>query len=152
MMRASIDASHFNERLDQARRGIPLVLSSTAGTLGRQLLEEVTAALPSGPLADSYEVTLRQEGDAVLAGLTSSLPYAGFYEFGFQGGEQVSEHLRQITEAFGRPVATPHEVLVRSHDRRVEAPGHGVAGQALRSMAPEIAEGFTQAILQELSP
>lgn len=152
MIRASVDASRFNERLDQARKGIPLALSSTAADLGGRLLDGVRSSLPQGPLADAYGLSVEQTGDALRIGLTNSRPYAGVYEFGFQGTEQVSEHLRRMTEAFGKPVATPHEVLVTSCSRKVDVTGHGVAAQVLEQMAPEIVDGFTQAILQELSP
>ena len=152
MIRTSIDASHFNERLDRARQGIPLALTSTAAGLGGQYLDRVRSGLPAGPLADGYEISLEQRPDAVLAQLTNSQPEAAFYEFGFQGTEQVSEHLRMMTQAFGKPVATPHEVLVRAYSRTVDAPAHGPATQALEQMTPEIIDGFTQAILKELSP
>jgi len=151
MKGVSLDASRLTDRLDRARQGIPPAMLEMAAALGEPLLATVRDQLPSGPLADSYSVAVQDLGNAIEISLSSSLPYAGFYEFGFQGAEQVSEHLRMMTLAFGKPVATPHEVLVRSYSRSVDSPAHGSVAQAMEQMTPMITEGFTNAVLKELS-
>lgn len=152
MKGVSIDASRLNERLDRARQGFSPALLGMGAGLGDLLLATVRGQLPSGPLADSYSVAVQDMGNAVEVGLSNSLPYAGFIEFGFQGTEQVTEHLRMMTQAFGKPVASPHEVLVQSYSRTVDAPAHGPVAQAMEQMTPVITEGFTNAVLKELSP
>ncbi|HVI52916.1 MAG TPA: hypothetical protein VM661_17035 [Candidatus Sulfotelmatobacter sp.] len=152
MIRVSVDDRVLQARLERARQGVPGALERTAAGLGDQLLAGVRGGLASGPLADAYAVSLETSGNAVVVSLTNSLPYAAFYERGFQGTEEVSEHLRQMTEAFGHPVATPHEILVQSYSRRVDAPAHPVAQSALETMTTAITDGFTQAVLQELAP
>jgi len=152
MTTVNVDSSRLDARLEGACQGIPGALAAAAESLGEQFLGAVRSNMPSGPLADAYAVQVQAEGNAVEVALSNSLPYAAFYEFGFQGSEQVSEHLRQMTEAFGKPVATPHEVLVRSYSRQVDAPAHGAVAQAMEGMAPQITDSFTQAVLEELSP
>jgi len=152
MIGVSMDDRVLQARLERGRQGIPGALANAAGGLGDQLLAAVRSGLPSGPLADAYAVSVELSGKAVQVSLSNSLPYAAFYENGFQGTEQVSEHLRQMTVAFGHPVATPHEVMVRSYSRQVDAPAHPLAAPALEDLTPAITDGFTQAVLQELAP
>lgn len=152
MIRASLDDRRLRERLDRARRGLGPAMTAKAVALGAQLLAGVRGALPAGPLADGYAVAVEPIGDAVLVRLSNSQPYAAFYERGFQGDEQVAEHLRKMTVAFGHPVATPHEVLVRAYVRQVEAPAHPLAVPVLEAMTPTIADGFREAVLKELAP
>lgn len=56
--------------------------------------------------------------------------YAAFWEYGFTGTEEVREHLRTITQAFGRPI-DPRSVLVRAHARNIDQPARSYLRSAL---------------------
>lgn len=88
-----------------------------------------------------------QSGTSNVTGIVGSysLPYARFWELGFQGTETVRAHLRQQTMAFGRPM-TPKEVMVRQHTRDVNNPGRPFLKPALADMRDEIVAGIEGAI------
>ena len=58
----------------------------------------------------------------IVAAAMGKAGYARFWEYGFTGTEQVREHLRHMTQAFGRPLETPRDVLVKAHPRAVNQP------------------------------
>ena len=47
------------------------------------------------------------------------VPYWKKLEFGYHGTQKISEHMRRITMAWGRPI-TPRIIKIRQHDRRVD--------------------------------
>jgi hypothetical protein len=85
-----------------------------------QVLANRTGRLRSS-IHSQVEITDTAVTGAVFANM-SQAAYARFWEYGFSGTEQVREHLRHMTAAFARPLATPRDVLVKAHTRRVEQP------------------------------
>jgi len=155
MIRCNVDSSVLQQTLASARAQLPEHLRQTAATLAERLQAQARANLASGgkssgQLAESLTIDLQAAGgDAVIASLSSNLPYAGYQEYGFQGAEQVMEQMRQITEAFGRPIETPHQILVRAYQRQVNYAGQHFMGNALESMTDEIETGFADTVRQE---
>jgi hypothetical protein len=71
--------------------------------------------------------------------------YAGLQEYG--GIVTIRAHLRQIREAWGRPLAgAAKEITVRSHQARY--PARSFMRSALAEMRSEIQDGIAQAVAE----
>lgn len=90
-------------------------------------------------LHDSIHYEVAQDGQSVVATIGTNVRYAAFWEFGYQGVEQVREHMRKMVQAFGRPV-TPREIMVRAHQRKVDQPPRSFLRSTLREFETTIRE------------
>ena len=77
--------------------------------------------------------------------------YARFWEYGFTGAEQVREHLRHMTVAFGRPVATPRDVMVKAHTRQVDQPARSYLRSTLTEAEAAIRKAIENAAKESLT-
>lgn len=138
-------------------------LREMSGAIRRALLKAVTISVIdlqgkiqaklAGPvlkerthhLHDSihYEVTSDETSVTGLVG--TDVVYARYHEYGFHGTEQVREHLRRISVAFGHPIATV-QATVRAHARHVDYAGHPFLRPTLAENAEAITERLDQAI------
>lgn len=101
------------------------VLHVRTGTLRRSINQEV------------------QETKGGFTGIVgTNLNYAGYHEYGFTGTEQVREHLRMMTHAWGRPVREPRKIVVGAHARKVNYPEHSFLRSSLREMEPTIRDAY----------
>jgi phage gpG-like protein len=116
---------------------------------GRNLSGEVLNAR-TGALRASLAASV-DPGQNLRATVTASAPYAAFQEYGFTGTERIRAHLRQQTQAFGRPIA-PVTAEVRAHDRRVDYPAHSYLRAALAELSPQIAGLLADATAEALAP
>lgn len=160
-MRLSVSstAERTAQDLERWAGAIPALLETAAQDLARQAEDQIVAALgaelkaPSGRLARSIEAQVLAQppaGAAVEVG--SDLPYAAVLEAGYSGTEQVSEHLRMMTMAFGRPVPDPRQILVSAYARRVTLPAHHIFSAPLDAMQGDIARRFGEALWQGCPP
>jgi phage gpG-like protein len=103
----------------------------------------------TGALRDSILATISTSATGVSAEIGSDLPYAAFQEYGFQGIETVSAHLRTIKQAFGRPLRAGSErIAVGAHDRKVAYPAHSFLRAALADRETEIMSGLETAVAE----
>lgn len=81
-----------------------------------------------------------EDSERAISGIVgTNVAYAAFHEYGFSGSEHVKEHLRRITQAFGRPLkGGAKKITVRAHTRRVEYPPHSFLRTALAEMEGQI--------------
>ena len=79
----------------------------------------------------------------------TNVEYAAIHEYGFKGTVQVKSFQREMTKAFGRPIA-PKQVTVSAHSRNINMPERSFLRSALREMNPEILEGLRNAVAKEL--
>ena len=150
----------MRQRVERSSRDIPAALGTAAAKLADQVRQRVQDAASgdlvqskSGAFVQSIFVQAQSDGAGrAWVDVGSPLPYASALESGFSGSEQVAEHLRQMTQAFGRPVPDPRDILVRSFARQVEQAGRGVFSQPLEEMAPAIADAFMDALRREMAP
>lgn len=146
------------------RRNVPAAiedsLGRTAQELGQALVAEIRegnldgAVLRrrSGRLAASIAATFDPAPGHVSVTIGSDAPYAAFQEYGFHGIETVRQHLRAMTEAFGRPIRSGvREVLVRTYRRRVDYPAHSFLRSALAAAAPELRDRLVEAVAEPLA-
>lgn len=128
-----------------ARLGLDLQSSVQQDKLSGQVLRA-----RSGTLRDSIAVRTRQNGTSVEATVYSDLDYAAAQEYGFFGTVGVRASLRQIKEAFGRPIA-PKTIGVGAYARRMDLPPRSFLRSALDDMSPEIGEQIDSALREALS-
>ena len=65
-----------------------------------------------------------------------TLVYGRAHEFGFAGVVTVKEHLRRVTEAFGRPLAEPVLATVGAHTRAMHLPPRSYLRTTLEELRP----------------
>jgi phage gpG-like protein len=104
----------------------------------------------SGALRESIMVQVDQGGTAATATVSSNLNYAAVHEFGFAGTVSIPAGLRQIKEAFGRPIATK-AISVRAYSRRIDLPERSFLRSALDDMTPDISAGIEDALREAIS-
>jgi HK97 gp10 family phage protein len=87
-------------------------------------------------------------GDTNVSGIVgTNVAYAHRHEYGFQGTEQVKEHLRTITQAFGHEIkAGSATFTVHAHSRKVNYPEHSFLRSALSEMEGEIKTTLEQSV------
>lgn len=131
-------------------------LAASTAALAAQLQGAVDDALSggvlqsrSGALRDSIRLEIEPGDGRFGASLGSDLAYAGFQEFGFTGSEQVREHLRRQSVAFGRPM-TPRDVLVRAYGRQLDYAGRSYLAGPLAAMADDIAATYETSVREAL--
>lgn len=104
------------------------VLNVRTGTLRRSINQEVT-----------------QSGSMTTGIVGTNVSYAKVHEYGFSGEVSVKEHLRTITQAFGRPLAAPKVVTVRAHAMMMNLPERSFLRSALLDFEPRIKKELQQA-------
>lgn len=85
--------------------------------------------------------------DTTITGVVSTpVEYAPPHEYGFLGVVTVKEHLRQVTQAFGKPLKEPVTATVREHSMHMHFPPTSFLRSALKDMHDEILEEIQQAV------
>ncbi|WP_063777015.1 MULTISPECIES: hypothetical protein [Burkholderia cepacia complex] len=83
--------------------------------------------------------------DTTITGVVSTpVEYAPPNEYGFQGVVTVKEHLRQVTTAWGKPLATPVTATVREHTMAMNLPERSFLRSALADQREEILRGIRE--------
>jgi hypothetical protein len=107
----------------------------------------------TGALRGSIAASLASSGSGVAVSVGSDLPYAGFQEYGFQGVETVSAHLRTIKQAFGHPLrAGTERIAIGGYSRKVDYPAHSFLRSALTELRPEIVGALDAAVGEAVRP
>ena len=104
----------------------------------------------SGALRQSIAVHVDQNDTGVRATVSSDLSYAAAQEYGFAGTVNVRASLRQIKQAFGRPIAS-ETISVSAHSRRMNLPERSFLRSALDDLTPDISAGIENALREALS-
>ncbi len=92
----------------------------------------------TGNLRRSIHQQVTNTGSAVIGEVNTNVRYGAAHEYGFAGTVNVKASLRQVRQAFGRPLKSPRYVQVRAHSRNVKLPERSFLRSALRDMKPEI--------------
>ncbi|MDN7456593.1 hypothetical protein [Burkholderia cenocepacia] len=83
--------------------------------------------------------------DTTITGVVSTpVEYAPAHEYGFRGVVTVKEHLRQVTQAWGKPLATPVTATVREHTMKMNLPEKSFLRSALADQRDEIMRGIRE--------
>lgn len=92
----------------------------------------------TGNLRRSIHQRVTNTGGAVIGEVNTNVRYGAAHEYGFAGTVNVKASLRQVRQAFGRPLKSPRYVQVRAHSRNVKLPERSFLRTALRDLKPEI--------------
>lgn len=106
-----------------------------ADKLSGQVLNRRSGNLSSSVYPDKASDT----GTTISAGARAGLdvPYAKAHEYGIQRNVVVSAYFRMQTMAWGKPMATPREVLVNQHSSYINLPERSYMRSALQDKAPD---------------
>lgn len=96
----------------------------------------------TGRLRRSINYKISASDDRVQGTVGTNVEYARRFELGFDGTEDVREHLRLVTEVFGKKLPTPVWATVKAHKRQANTPQKSFLGSALK----ECREAFTNRI------
>lgn len=103
-------------------------------------------AVRTGRLRRSITQRVTDGGQTITGIVGTNVEYARAHEFGFQGAVTVKEHLRRVTQAWGRPLKTPVMATVREHTMQMNLPARSFLRSSLREMTPEIQKAILQSI------
>jgi len=86
----------------------------------------------TGRLLNSIRFNVKRKGSVSQLTVGSfSVPYAQIIEFGFDGVQQIRQHRRNQTHAWGSPLVPPRSVTVRAHGRNVNIKARPFLGPAI---------------------
>jgi len=100
----------------------------------------------TGNLRRSIHQRVTNTGSAVIGVVNTNVRYGKAHEYGFAGTVNVKASLRQVRQAFGRPLKSPRYVQVRAHSRNVRLPERSFLRSALRDMKPMIETDLQKSI------
>lgn len=123
------------------RESLKLLELVKAGKLSGQVLKTRT-----GTLRRSINRQQTETADTVTATVGTNLSYAAIHEYGFDGTESVRAHVRTITSAFGRPLASAVQAQVRGYERHVHMPERSFLRSALADRRSAIIAAIDEAV------
>lgn len=104
----------------------------------------------TGNLRRSIHQQVTSSGGLVVGEVNTNVRYGVAHEYGFAGTVNVKVSMRQIRQAFGRPLKSPRYVQIRAHSRNVKLPERSFLRSALRDMKPEIEADLQKSIERAL--
>lgn len=150
---AHVNFSEMNDRVKvEIRRSITALTLRLQRTVQEDMLTGQRLNVQSGRLRGSISSKMEETSDQIegTVGAGGSLvPYAPAHEFGLSGSLSVKSHVRQIKQAFGRPI-TPRESIVRAHTRNVHLPERRFMRDSLAQIAQIIPQNISDAIRRGL--
>lgn len=103
-----------------------------------------------GRLRRDINYRVERSGKAVYGTVGTNVNYGRVHEYGFKGTVSVRAHLREVKQAFGKPLQEAKQVFVRAHSRQMNLPERSFLRSALREMQPEINEEMCKAMRSAL--
>lgn len=100
----------------------------------------------TGNLHRSIHQQVTSSGGLVVGEVNTNVRYGVAHEYGFTGTVNVKASMRQIRQAFGRPLKSLRYVQIRAHSRNVKLPERSFLRSALRDMKPEIEADLQKSI------
>lgn len=104
----------------------------------------------TGNLHRSIHQQVTSSGGLVVGEVNTNVRYGVAHEYGFAGTVNVKASMRQIRQAFGRPLKSPRYVQIRAHSRNVKLPERSFLRSALRDMKPKIEADLQKSIERAL--
>lgn len=104
----------------------------------------------TGNLHRSIHQQVTSSGGLVVGEVNTNVRYGVAHEYGFAGTVNVKASMRQIRQAFGRPLKSPRYVQIRAHTRNVKLPERSFLRSALRDMKPDIEADLQKSIERAL--
>ncbi|MBF3874208.1 HK97 gp10 family phage protein [Burkholderia pseudomallei] len=124
---------------------IERIVVQLEGYVVRNKLSGQVLNVRTGRLADSINHAVVANGASITGIVSTAVKYAPPHEYGFQGVVTVKEHLRQVTTAWGKPLATPVTATVREHSMTMNLPERSFLRSALADQREDIVRGIREA-------
>lgn len=133
---------------DQLVRSITRTTTELVGYIKQSKLSGQVLHRRTGKLSRSVHVVPPVvNGDSIVGRAAANVTYAAYLEYGFSGTISVQESLRNITQAFGKPLSGgSREVTVRAHSRTVNFPAHSFMRSALADKREKIEAAMRTAL------
>lgn len=112
--------------------------------LQREVMQNRLSGQVLGIKTGNLRRSIQHGGKVVLDGrfvhgeVNTNVRYGAMHEYGFSGAVNVKAHLREIKQAFGKPLKSPRFVQVAAHSRAVNLPERSFLRSALRDLKPLI--------------
>lgn len=100
----------------------------------------------TGNLRRSVHQRVNVSGNVVSGEVDTNVRYGIAHEYGFAGSVNVKASLRQVRQAFGKPLKPPRYVRVRAHTRDVKLPERSFLRSALCDLTPKFADDLQKSI------
>lgn len=120
---------------------LKLMRQSVQGKLSGQVLKRRTGTLARSVTQSprTYETGDQVVGTVGVENLTgpggrAPVKYGRAHEYGFQGRVTVREHLRTVKKVFGKTLASPVQVRVRTHSAQRNLPERSFLRSALADL------------------
>ncbi|MDO5686756.1 MAG: HK97 gp10 family phage protein [Neisseria sp.] len=154
-----IDREHLSASLQRTSPAIMREVKASIAALIIRLQRNVTDRKlsgqvlnkRSGTLARSIDQTLNADADRIIGEVGTNLFYARVHEYGYNGTANVKEHLRRVTQAWGKSLKQPKFATVRAHARAVNFPERSFLRTALEDLRPAIEQEITAAVERGLN-
>lgn len=122
------------------------VLALKLAVRAKQKLSDDVLRVRTGRLRRSITTSVTDDTDGIIGRVGTNVSYARFQEYGFTGTQTVKQSLRKVTQAWGKPLKEPREVVVREHQRQVNYPAHSFLRSALAEMSDEVRKELAAAL------
>lgn len=132
-------------RKSVVRLTLELLNKVKAEKLSGQVLKVQT-----GRLRRSITQRVTEQGNTISGVVGTSVEYARAHELGFKGPVSVKAHLRQIKQAWGKPLKSAKKIQIKPYTRKVELPARSFLRSALAEMEPRIKEEFMETLRREM--
>ena len=136
------------------RQALREVIQSSVISMEASVKEKLSGPVlrnRTGRLRNSVTSRVEDAGSQIIGTVGANTPYAAAHEYGFRQTVVVREHLREITEAFGRPLRFPVAVTVRSHDMDMNLSQRSYLRSTLAENAPGIVRLLRIAVKEALA-
>lgn len=144
---------HLRQRSQWIRARLFAAVARASILLTRYVKEEKLSGqvlnVRTGTLRRKINYRMRETPNSITGVVGVKLAYAAIHEYGFDGDESVRAHLRRITQAFGRPLASPVTAEVRAYTRHVHMPERSFLRSSLRELTPTIHDMLVAAVQSE---
>lgn len=148
-----IGHEHLSPFLRRIHPNTMEALNESVGRLAIKLMRKIKEEKLTGQVLKNRTGTLRRSinqrvdstATSVYARVGTNKSYAAAHEYGFTGSVTVKEHMRQIKQAFGQPIA-PKNITVHTHSKTMNLPARSFLRSSLREMDAEIKAGLRDAL------
>jgi hypothetical protein len=127
-------------RVAVTRAAIELTRYVKEEKLSGQVLKNRT-----GTLRRKVNYRVQETASDITGSVGVQSAYGRVHELGFDGTVTVKEHLRTITQAFGRSIA-PTTFTMPAHQRHMKLPERSYLRSSLRELGPSIREQLAMAV------
>lgn len=103
----------------------------------------------TGRLRASITHRMYEQPGSVFATVGTNVVYGRVHEFGLSMDQTIRSHMRLVSVVFGRVLAQPVQVSVRSHTRHVNLPARAFMRPALEERRDEITKAIETAAREQ---